>query len=33
LLQRFFPEGISPVGLLLGALAPTLVMALCFMLL
>jgi hypothetical protein len=33
ILQRFFPEGISPVGLALGALPPTVVMALCFMLL
>lgn len=32
LLQRFFPDGVSPLGLLLGALVPTLVMALSFML-
>jgi hypothetical protein len=32
-LARHFPEGISPVGLFLGALFPTLVMALCFLLL
>ena len=33
ILQRFFPEGISPLGLLAGALAPTAVMAACFLLL
>jgi hypothetical protein len=33
LLSRFFAEGISPVGLLLGALAPTIVAALVFRLL
>ena len=33
LLQRFFPEGISPVGLFLGAAGPTLIMGACFMLL
>lgn len=33
ILQRFFPEGVSPLGLLLGALPPTLIMGLCFMLL
>ena len=32
-LARHFPEGISPVGLFLGAAFPTLVMALCFLLL
>ncbi len=31
ILQRFFPEGVSPLGLLAGALAPTLVMAACFL--
>jgi hypothetical protein len=31
ILQRFFPEGVSPLGLLAGALAPTLVMAVCFL--
>jgi hypothetical protein len=31
ILQRFFPEGVSPLGLLLGALGPTLVMAACFL--
>jgi hypothetical protein len=33
ILQRFFPNGVSPVGLLAGALVPTLIMALAFMLL
>ncbi|HVU33421.1 MAG TPA: putative Na+/H+ antiporter [Opitutaceae bacterium] len=33
ILQRFFPEGISPLGLVLSALAPTTIMALCFLLL
>jgi Na+/H+ antiporter NhaD/arsenite permease-like protein len=33
ILQRYFPEGISPLGLLLGALAPTLVVAFSFMVL
>ncbi len=33
ILQRFFPEGVSPLGLLAGALMPTAVMAVCFMLL
>ena len=33
LLNRFFADGISPVGLLLGALAPTLIAALAFRLL
>ncbi|MGC9451075.1 MAG: putative Na+/H+ antiporter [Oceanipulchritudo sp.] len=32
LLRPFFKGGVSPVGLFLGALFPTLVMALCFML-
>jgi hypothetical protein len=32
LLNRYFKEGISPLGLLLGALFPTVVMGLCFML-
>lgn len=31
LLQRFFPDGVSPLGLLLGAAIPTLVMGFCFM--
>ena len=31
ILQRFFPEGVSPLGLLAGALAPTAVMAACFL--
>jgi hypothetical protein len=30
ILSRYFPDGISPVGLFLGALAPTLVVALAF---
>lgn len=33
ILQRFFPEGISPLGLFIGALLPTVVMAVCFLLL
>ncbi|MDD2764358.1 MAG: putative Na+/H+ antiporter [Opitutaceae bacterium] len=33
LLQRFFPEGVSPLGLALGAALPTLIMAACFMVL
>lgn len=33
ILQRYFPDGVSPLGLLLGALAPTLIMGLVFMLL
>jgi hypothetical protein len=33
LLSRFFSEGISPIGLFLGALAPTIVAALAFRLL
>lgn len=31
ILQRFFPQGVSPLGLLTGALLPTLVMSLCFL--
>jgi len=31
ILKRYFPEGISPAGLLLGALLPTVVMAVCFL--
>jgi Na+/H+ antiporter NhaD/arsenite permease-like protein len=31
ILQRFFPEGVSPLGLFLGALTPTLVMMLAFL--
>ena len=31
LLNRYFQNGISPFGLFLGALVPTLIMALCFM--
>ncbi len=33
LLQRFFPDGVSPLGLLLGAAIPTLIMGACFMVL
>jgi len=33
ILAKFFPDGISPLGLLLGALPPTVVIALCFLLL
>lgn len=33
ILQRFFPNGVSPLGLALGALPPTIVMAGCFLLL
>jgi hypothetical protein len=33
ILQRYFPDGVSPLGLLLGALVPTLIMGAAFMLL
>jgi hypothetical protein len=33
ILQRYFPEGVSPLGLVLGALGPTLIVALSFRLL
>ncbi len=33
ILQRYFPDGISPAGLLLGALVPTLLVAFSFMVL
>lgn len=33
ILQRFFPDGVSPLGLLLGALPPTIVMAAAYLLL
>ncbi len=33
LLQRYFPEGVKPLGLLLGALLPTAILSLCFLLL
>lgn len=33
ILQRYFPEGVSPLGLLAGAVFPTVVMSLCFILL
>lgn len=31
ILSRYFPDGVSPLGLLLGALPPTIVMALAFL--
>jgi len=33
ILQKYFPEGVSPLGLFLGALVPTLIVALSFMVL
>ncbi len=33
ILQRYFPDGVSPLGLFLGALAPTLIVAFSFMVL
>jgi hypothetical protein len=33
ILQRFFPDGVSPLGLALGALPPTIILAICFLLL
>ena len=33
ILQRYFPEGVSPLGLLLGALVPTLLVAFSFIVL
>jgi hypothetical protein len=33
ILQRYFPEGVSPLGLAVGALAPTAIMAACFLVL
>ena len=30
ILQRFFPHGVSPVGLLFGAIVPTVIMSACF---
>lgn len=33
ILQRFFPEGVSPLGLALGALGPTAIMGACYILL
>jgi hypothetical protein len=33
ILQRFFPDGVSPLGLLLGALVPTVIVGSCFLLL
>jgi len=31
LLQRFFPQGVSPLGLFLGALPPTIITGICYM--
>ncbi len=31
ILQRYFPSGVSPLGLLLGALPPTLIVGACFL--
>ncbi|MFT5089043.1 MAG: hypothetical protein ACI906_003464 [Candidatus Latescibacterota bacterium] len=33
ILKRYFAHGVSPIGLLKGALVPTIIMALCFLLL
>ena len=33
ILQRYFPEGVSPLGLAVGALVPTLIAAASFLLL
>ncbi len=33
ILQRYFPSGVSPLGLLAGALPPTLILGACFLLL
>lgn len=33
ILQLYFPDGVSPLGLLLGALTPTAIMSACFLLL
>ena len=33
ILQRYFPDGVSPIGLLIGALTPTVIMSACFLLL
>ncbi len=33
ILQRYFAEGVSPLGLLLGALGPTVIIAVCFLVL
>lgn len=33
ILQRYFPDGVTPLGLLAGALVPTLIMAACFLVL
>jgi hypothetical protein len=31
-LQRYFPDGVTPLGLFLGALGPTVIMSVCFLL-
>jgi Na+/H+ antiporter NhaD/arsenite permease-like protein len=33
ILQRYFPDGVSPFGLAVGALVPTAIMATCFLVL
>jgi hypothetical protein len=33
ILNRFFPDGVSPLGLLLGAITPTIIVGLCLYLL
>ena len=33
ILQRYFPDGVNPLGLLAGALLPTAILSLCFLLL
>lgn len=33
ILQRYFPSGVNPLGLLVGALVPTAILAVCFLLL
>ena len=33
ILQRYFPEGIAPIGLLLAALVPTVILGVCFLVL
>jgi hypothetical protein len=33
ILKKFFPDGISPLGLLLGALPPTIIYTVCFLIL
>ena len=31
ILSRYFRDGVAPLGLVLGALAPTVIMALCYL--